>query len=73
MSVAYKNVIGALRASWRIISTLEAKDSDEAKKNNAGTSGKKEKGLSDLMALKSDITIFKGRVFLEGGVFGKRF
>lgn len=27
LSVAYKNVIGARRASWRIISSLEQKDS----------------------------------------------
>lgn len=26
ISVAYKNVIGARRASWRIISSLEAKE-----------------------------------------------
>lgn len=26
LSVAYKNVIGARRASWRIISSLEQKD-----------------------------------------------
>ena len=26
LSVAYKNVIGARRASWRIISSLETKD-----------------------------------------------
>ena len=34
LSVAYKNVIGALRASWRIISTMENKESDDAKKNS---------------------------------------
>lgn len=32
LSVAYKNVIGARRASWRIISTIEQKE--ESKGNN---------------------------------------
>ena len=40
LSVAYKNVIGALRASWRIISTVETKESEESKKSmGAGTTG----------------------------------
>ena len=29
LSVAYKNVIGARRASWRIVSTLEQKETDK--------------------------------------------
>lgn len=36
LSVAYKNVIGALRASWRIISTMESKESEDSKKTAAG-------------------------------------
>merc|ERR1712003_148730 len=36
LSVAYKNVIGALRASWRIISTMESKETEDAKKNVGG-------------------------------------
>ena len=40
LSVAYKNVIGALRASWRIISTMESKESEDAKKTaGGGTAG----------------------------------
>lgn len=29
LSVAYKNVVGARRSAWRIISSLEAKSSEE--------------------------------------------
>lgn len=33
LSVAYKNVVGARRSSWRVISTMESKDKDENKKD----------------------------------------
>jgi len=32
LSVAYKNVVGARRSSWRVLSSLEAKVRDDAKK-----------------------------------------
>ena len=35
LSVAYKNVVGARRSSWRIISSLEQKAEDEDKKRTA--------------------------------------
>ena len=35
LSVAYKNVVGARRSSWRIISSLEQKAEDEGKRNTA--------------------------------------
>lgn len=33
LSVAYKNVIGARRASWRIISSMEQKEEGKATEN----------------------------------------
>lgn len=33
LSVAYKNVIGSRRASWRILSTLSSKEKDDNKNN----------------------------------------
>ena len=35
LSVAYKNVVGARRSSWRIISSLEQKAEDEVKRSTA--------------------------------------
>lgn len=31
LSVAYKNVVGAARASWRVLTSVKAKQSDASK------------------------------------------
>lgn len=35
LSVAYKNVVGTRRSSWRVISSIEQKSADEDKKSMA--------------------------------------
>lgn len=40
LSVAYKNVIGARRASWRVLSSLEKNQLEAAKTNQEGATGK---------------------------------
>ena len=56
LSVAYKNVIGARRASWRIVSSIEQKE--ETKGNNAQVAmikGYREKIESELAKICEDI------------------
>jgi 14-3-3 protein epsilon len=56
LSVAYKNVIGARRASWRIVSSIEQKE--ESKGNEAQVSminGYREKIESELAKICEDI------------------
>jgi 14-3-3 protein epsilon len=56
LSVAYKNVIGARRASWRIVSSIEQKE--ESKGNEAQVTmikGYREKIESELAKICEDI------------------
>ena len=56
LSVAYKNVIGARRASWRIVSSIEQKE--ESKGNEAQVAmikGYREKIESELAKICEDI------------------
>ncbi|KAL3619874.1 14-3-3 protein 2 [Castilleja foliolosa] len=52
LSVAYKNVIGARRASWRIISSIEQKEESRGNEEHVSTineyRSKIEKELSDI-------------------------
>lgn len=41
LSVAYKNVVGARRSSWRVISSIEAKESNADGSSNAQTERRK--------------------------------
>lgn len=46
LSVAYKNVVGARRASWRVLSSIYTKES-ESREKEAGEPSKKEKFILD--------------------------
>jgi len=49
LSVAYKNVVGARRSSWRVVSSMEQKSDDGAKTALAKEyRGKIEKELNDI-------------------------
>ena len=74
LSVAYKNVIGARRASWRIVSSIEQKE--ESKGNEAQVSmikGYREKIEGELAKICEDIldvAVAEGLAWLSrsGGV-----
>ena len=56
LSIAYKNVVGARRASWRIVSSIEQKE--ESKGNKVQVSmikGYREKIESELVKICNDI------------------
>lgn len=55
LSVAYKNVIGARRASWRIISSLENKDKQNEASNEKATREYREEIEKELQKICSDI------------------
>jgi 14-3-3 protein epsilon len=55
LSVAYKNVIGARRASWRIVSSIEQKEESKGKAQVTMIKGYREKIESELAKICEDI------------------
>ncbi|XP_020579702.1 14-3-3-like protein GF14 iota isoform X2 [Phalaenopsis equestris] len=56
LSVGYKNVIGALRASWRIMSSIEQKEESKKNENNVRLiKGYRQKVENELSEICSDI------------------
>lgn len=45
LSVAYKNMIGARRASWRTVSTMEEKEIERVVEKHAGVTDKRRLGV----------------------------
>jgi 14-3-3 protein epsilon len=72
LSVAYKNVIGARRASWRIVSSIEQKE--ESKGNEAQVSmikGYREKIETELQKICEDILEVLGRHLIPSAASGE--
>ena len=55
LSVAYKNVIGARRASWRIVSSIEQKEESKGSDNLAKITDYKKKIETELNEICNDI------------------
>lgn len=59
LSVAYKNVVGTRRSSWRVISSIEQKSSEEKKELAKTYREKIEKELSDIC---NEVLVSEGSV-----------
>ncbi|KAK3735660.1 hypothetical protein QZH41_002567 [Actinostola sp. cb2023] len=64
LSVAYKNVVGARRSSWRVISSIEKKNENESKKKMAKEYREKiEKELKDVC---NDVLMLLDKYLIKG-------
>ena len=63
LSVAYKNVVGARRSSWRIISSIEQKQEDDKEKQNLAKEYR-EKIETELREICNDVLVGSEFVFL---------
>ena len=72
LSVAYKNVVGAKRSSWRIISNEERKCSDEFKKQILSSQREKVeeelKETCNTVLVRNSINSFKRPFFIFGAL-----
>uniref|UniRef100_A0A8I5T6T9 Tyrosine 3-monooxygenase/tryptophan 5-monooxygenase activation protein beta n=1 Tax=Pongo abelii TaxID=9601 RepID=A0A8I5T6T9_PONAB len=72
LSVAYKNVVGARRSSWRVISSIEQKTERNEKKQQMGKEYR-EKIEAELQDICNDVLVKSGKNELSEGCFeGKR-
>ena len=55
LSVAYKNVVGARRSSWRVISSIEAKSENSSEKKQAMAKEYREKVEGELTSICKDV------------------
>jgi len=64
LSVAYKNVVGTRRSSWRVISSIEQKSGEESKKDLA--KAYREKIEEELRKICNEVLV---RLLQEGNPF----
>lgn len=63
LSVAYKNVVGTRRSSWRVISSIEQKSADEDKTSMAKEY--REKIEAELTEICNEVLVSCGLLFLQ--------
>lgn len=65
LSVAYKNVVGARRSSWRVISSIEQKSGDSADKKTQMAKAYREKIEAELQDICGDVLNLLGKYLIE--------
>ena len=65
LSVAYKNVVGTRRSSWRVISSIEQKSADEDKASMAKEY--REKIEAELTEICNEVLVGYGCFFVTNG------